>query len=206
MLAISWFCLLITLIAALANRQMTALYSAFGFLLSGFFLLVSHISQMDPAIGPVMPVLNSPLLSIHVSLMMISYALLSLTCICSLTALILSPFRSSSIHRESISTSLITLRDLSRIFLYPAIVTLGTGTFIGAIWANISWGSYWSWDPKETWALITFMVYAVPLHFHDLSVFRKPLFYHIYTVLAFLILLMTYFGVNQFLSGMHSYA
>lgn len=206
MLAVSWFCLLIALVAALANRQMATLYSAFGFLLSGFFLLVSHISQMDPAIGPVMPVLNSPLLTIHVSLMMISYALLSLTCICSLTALILSPFRYSSIHRESISSSLITLRDLSRIFLYPAIVALGTGTFIGAIWANISWGSYWSWDPKETWALITFMVYAVPLHFHDLSVFRKPLFYHVYTVLAFLILLMTYFGVNEFLSGMHSYA
>ena len=95
---------------------------------------------------------------------------------------------------------------LSRIFLYPALTTMGLGIFIGAIWANISWGNYWSWDPKETWALITFMVYAVVVHTQSLPVFRRPVVYHVYMVLAFLTILMTYFGVNYVLGGMHSYA
>ncbi len=83
---------------------------------------------------------------------------------------------------------------------------LGLGIFIGAIWANVSWGNYWSWDPKETWALITFMVYAVALHGQSLPAMRRPRVYHIYMLLAFLSLLVTYFGVNYFMSGMHSYA
>ena len=76
----------------------------------------------------------------------------------------------------------------------------------GAIWANVSWGNYWSWDSKETWALITFMIYAVVVHTQSLPVFRKPLVYHIYITLAFMSIAMTYFGVNYFLTGMHSYA
>ena len=98
------------------------------------------------------------------------------------------------------------LQALSRIFLYPALTTMGFGIFIEAIWANVSWGNYWSWDSKETWALITFMIYAVVVHTQSLSVFRKPLVYHIYITLAFMSIAMTYFGVNYFLTGMHSYA
>nr|WP_306306315.1 cytochrome c biogenesis protein CcsA [Segatella albensis] len=82
----------------------------------------------------------------------------------------------------------------------------GIGIFVGAIWANISWGTYWSWDPKETWALITFMIYAVVLHTHTLPIFRRPKIYHLYMVLAFLCIIMTYFGVNYVLGGLHSYA
>lgn len=206
MLAVAWFCMLVTATAAIIHPRMALLYAAFGFLLSGFFLLVSHIGQMDPAIGPMMPVLNSPLLSVHVSIMMMSYALLALTFLCGLTALLVALIRPSWIHEGGVDSPLMALQDLSRIFLYPAMVTLGPGIFIGAIWANVSWGSYWSWDPKETWALITFMVYAVPLHTRSLPAFRRPLFYHTYIVLAFLTIIMTYFGVNYFLSGMHSYA
>lgn len=169
------------------------LMCAFGFLISGFFLLVSHISLMDPAIGPLMPVLNSPLLSIHVSFMMMSYAFLSITFFCGLAALI-RPRQAEA------------LQVISRVFLYPAIVTLGIGIFLGAIWANISWGSYWSWDPKETWALITFMLYAIALHTQSLPRLARPRAYHIYMVFCFLSILMTYFGVNYLLSGMHSYA
>lgn len=91
-------------------------------------------------------------------------------------------------------------------FFLPALVALCYGIFIGAIWANISWGQYWSWDPKETWALITLMVYAVPVHFFYSKHQHAPLFYHIYMLLAFSTVLMTYFGVNYFLGGMHSYA
>ena len=185
------------------QRTLNTLLLTFGFLLSGFFLLVSHISQMDPQITHMMPVLNSPLLTIHVSVIMMSYALISLTFICGLVAIIAYLIsRQSSLNTYFIES----LAVLSRIFLYPALTTMGLGIFIGAIWANVSWGNYWSWDPKETWALITFMVYAVVLHTQSLPLFRRPLAYHIYMVLAFLTILMTYFGVNYGLGGMHSYA
>ena len=163
---------------------------------------------MDPQITHMMPVLNSPLLSLHVSIIMMSYALVSLTFICGIVALLLKGISKLRGHREktSIATQMESLAVLSRIFLYPALTTMGLGIFIGAIWANVSWGNYWSWDPKETWALITFMVYAVVVHTQSLPIFRRPLAYHIYMVLAFLTILMTYFGVNYFLGGMHSYA
>ena len=189
MLTAAWFVMLISILMQLRIR----IVMVFGFLISGFFLLVSHINQMDPAIGQMMPVLNSPLLSIHVSIIMMSYALLSLTFICGIMGICLRS------HGEE-------LQALSRIFLYPALTTMGFGIFIGAIWANVSWGNYWSWDSKETWALITFMIYAVVVHTQSLPVFRKPLVYHIYITLAFLSIAMTYFGVNYFLTGMHSYA
>lgn len=189
MLTVAWFVMLISILMQLRIR----IVMVFGFLISGFFLLVSHINQMDPAIGQMMPVLNSPLLSIHVSIIMMSYALLSLTFICGIMGICLRS------HGEE-------LQELSRIFLYPALTTMGFGIFIGAIWANVSWGNYWSWDSKETWALITFMLYAVVVHTQSLPVFRKPLVYHIYITLAFMSIAMTYFGVNYFLTGMHSYA
>lgn len=189
MLTVAWFVMLISILMQLRIR----IVMVFGFLISGFFLLVSHINQMDPAIGQMMPVLNSPLLSIHVSIIMMSYALLSLTFICGIMGICMRS------HGEE-------LQALSRIFLYPALTTMGFGIFIGAIWANVSWGNYWSWDSKETWALITFMIYAVVVHTQSLPVFRKPPVYHIYITLAFLSIAMTYFGVNYFLTGMHSYA
>lgn len=196
MLVLAWF---VMLLSVLLWRRFPIMIT-FGFLLSGFLLLVSHISQMDPVMTHLMPVLNSPLLTLHVSVIMMAYALLSLTFVAALTALIAPAKRDE-------------MQLLSQLMLYPALVFLGYGIFIGAIWANVSWGTYWSWDPKETWALITFMVYAVPLH---PSFFasrtpapsrpRTPLYYHLYILLAFLTLLMTYFGVNYFLGGMHSYA
>ena len=187
MLFLAWA---VMLLAFAASRKFPVMLT-FGFLLSGFFLLVSHISQMDPQITHLMPVLNSPLLTIHVSIIMMAFALLALTCATSLTALCM---RRQAEH----------LQLLSLLLLYPALTCLGFGIFIGAIWANVSWGTYWSWDPKETWALITFMVYAIPAH---QKTFRFSLFtYHLYMSLAFLTILMTYFGVNYLLGGMHSYA
>jgi ABC-type transport system involved in cytochrome c biogenesis permease subunit len=124
---------------------------------------------------------------------MMAYALLAMTFIASLTALFLKPQR----HQ---------LHLLSQLMLFPALTCLGFGIFIGAIWANVSWGTYWSWDPKETWALITLMIYAVPLHAESMPCFRNPRFYHLYMIFAFLSVLTTYFGVNYLLGGMHSYA
>ncbi len=194
MLSAAWFVMLISIIFSYRLKDLPSYYmTQFGFLLSGFLLLVSHINQMDPAIGRIMPVLNSPLLSIHVSIIMMSYALLALTFVCGLLGLLMK-------------SQAEMLQVLSRILLYPAITTMGLGIFIGAVWANISWGTYWSWDPKETWALITFMIYAVVLHTQSYPIFRDSKLYHLYMVFAFLSIIMTYFGVNYILGGMHSYA
>ena len=171
----------------------------FGFLLSGFTLLVSYLGQMNPQITHLMPVLSSPLLSAHVSIIMMAYALLAFMMLNGLYALILT-------HTSQHSSQLSTLTTLSRLMLYPAVFFLASGIFLGAIWANVSWGRYWSWDPKEVWALITLMIYAVPFHQESIPLLRRPTVFHAYLVLAFLAVLMTYFGVNYFLGGMHSYA
>jgi ABC-type transport system involved in cytochrome c biogenesis permease subunit len=191
MLVLGWLVALLSILLYRRSRFLAAL----GILQAIIFLLVSHISQMDPQMTHLMPVLNSPLLTLHVSVIMMAYALLSLTFISSLTALFM-PRKRQEIHL------------LSQLMLFPALTFLGIGIFIGAIWANISWGTYWSWDPKETWALITFMIYAVPAHrtFSPLNPHSSPLLYHLYMTLAFLAILMTYFGVNYLLGGMHAYA
>ena len=192
MLLMAW---MIQLMSLLLCRRFPIIVT-FGLLMSGFFLLVSHISQMDPKISHVMPVLSSPLLSLHVSIIMMAFALLSLTFIIGIFSLVMPK-----------NTELSTQNyKLSILFLFPAMTCLGFGIFIGAIWANISWGTYWSWDPKEVWALITFMIYGIALHDKSLPWLRNPKHYHLFMVFAFLTILMTYFGVNYFLGGMHSYA
>ena len=168
----------------------------FGFLLSGFTLLVAYLGQVNPQITPLMPVLLSPWLSIHVSLIMIAYALYAYMFLNGILALCLR-------HKPEQVEKLMLF---SRLMSYPATLFLGIGIFIGSVWANISWGNYWSWDSKEVWALITFMIYGVAFHGSSLPWIRKPLYYHIYMVIAFFSVLMTYVGVNFFLTGMHSYA
>ncbi len=200
MILLAWFIMLLTLIV---YRRFKIIIT-FGFLMSGFFLLVSHIAQMDPNITPIMPILSSPWLSIHVSMVMMSFAMLSLTFICGITALILYFANRKDIEIATSQSE--ALQILSQLFLYPAIACLSIGIFVGAIWANVSWGSYWSWDAKEVWGLITLMVYAVAIHSNSLPKLKRPIAFHIYMILAFLTILMTYFGVNYFLGGMHSYA
>ncbi|HIW44681.1 MAG TPA: cytochrome c biogenesis protein CcsA [Candidatus Prevotella stercoripullorum] len=200
MLLLAWLVMLVAL--AVARRFRIAL--PFGLLLSGFFLLVSHISSMDPQISHLMPVLNSPLLSLHVSVIMAAFALLSLTFLCAVTALLLRLFRGRNATGLADQTGRLAL--LSRLMLYPALALLGIGIFVGAVWANVSWGAYWNWDAKEVWGLITLMVYAVAAHDASLSFLRRPLGYHAFMALAFLTIVMTYFGVNYYLGGMHSYA
>lgn len=168
----------------------------FGFLLSGFTLLVAYLGEINPQITPLMPVLLSPWLSIHVSLIMMAYALYAYIFLNGILALCLR-HKPEQVER---------LMLFSKLMSYPATLFLGVGIFIGSVWANVSWGNYWSWDSKEVWALITFMIYGVAFHGASLPWMRKPMHYHIYMVLAFLSVLMTYVGVNFFLTGMHSYA
>lgn len=200
MLFVAWVVMLVSLVCCMR----VPVVLTFGFLMSGFFLLVSHISQMDPQITHVMPVLNSPLLSIHVSVIITAFALLSITFVCGLTALMARARMGAG--NDGTKRLLESYAVLSRLFLYPAVAMLTIGIFVGAVWAERSWGEYWGWDPKETWALITLMVYAVPLHTTSVSALRRPLAYHVFMTAAFLTIIMTYFGVNYFLGGMHSYA
>ena len=155
-------------------------------------LLVAMMTGSGSQITPLIPVLQSPLLSAHVMTVMCAYALFALQMMLGVYS-----FWTSKLER---------ITALSQLLLYPAIFLLTIGIFLGAVWANVSWGNYWSWDPKESWALITLMVYAIPLHKASIGAFNKPRFYHIYMISAFLAVLITYFGVNFILGGMHSYA
>lgn len=186
-----------TLIVTLIMQKRFLPVKQFGPLLSSFALLVAMITDGNPQITQLMPVLQSPLLSVHVMVIMFSYALFGLTALIGLQGLIAHHRKQEEKEQQ--------LAALSQFLLYPAVALIAIGIFIGAIWANVSWGRYWSWDSKETWALITMLIYSAPLH-ADIKWLRKAQHMHIYMLLAFLSVLMTYFGVNYFLSGMHSYA
>ncbi len=189
MLQMAWMVML----ASLFVYRNFRIVLTFGLLLSGFLLLVSHLGQMDPKITHLMPVLSSPLLSIHVSCVMMAYGLFSITFACGVYGII---------NRKKMKE----MHLLSQLFLFPAEFLLTAGIFLGAIWANVSWGRYWGWDPKEVWALITMLIYAIPMHSSSVPWIRKPIHYHIFMTSAFLAVLITYFGVNFFLGGLHSYA
>ena len=147
--------------------------------------------------------------SSDVSLIMVSYALFAFMMLNGLLAFCIGGWRKKVIDSEIQEQCKVRVEQLmlfSRLMLYPAVFCLGAGIFIGAVWANVSWGRYWALDPKEVWALITFLIYDAAFHGQSLAVFRQPRFFHAYMVLAFLTVLMTYFGVNYLLGGMHSYA
>lgn len=191
--------MLIALLLSLFTAHLSMLTLSSGFLISGFTLLVSYLGQMNPRITSLMPVLQSPWLSSHVSLIMISYSLFAFITVNAIVSLLL-------VKRKEQQRAVEALTVLSRLLLYPAVLLLAIGIFLGAVWANVSWGSYWSWDPKEVWALVTMIVYGIAFHRQSLSFLRRPLFFHLYMFFAFLTVLMTYFGVNYLLGGMHSYA
>ena len=148
---------------------------------------------------PLQPVLQTPLLGIHVSVIMLAYTLFAVIMVNGILGLCMPA------KRESIM-------QLSQVLLYPAVFCLTAGIFIGAVWANLSWGRYWGWDPKETWALITMLVYAVLLHWpllkgkFQMSNLKFQISYHILSIVAFAFVLFTYFGVSYLLGGLHSYA
>ena len=173
-------------LSQLRNHRTALTVFAVAILVCFVFLMNHFLGKYSPENHP-LPVLNSRLLPIHIATIMMAYTLLFFIFLSSLVGIIRPKLRQTTLH-------------LSQLLLFPAIAFLCYGIFIGAIWANVSWGTYWSWDPKETWALITLMVYAVPAH-RSIRMNR-----HVYMTLAFLTILITYFGVNFFLGGMHSYA
>lgn len=178
--------------AAAPSLSMLCLNLA-AFMVAGFGCLSCGFSFMDEAITSLMPVLGSPLLAVHVSLVMLAYAGLAFTFADAVIALCVP--RLSEM-----------LANVSRLMLLPSLFFLSLGIFLGAVWAGISWGTYWSWDPKETWALITLLVYALPAHGKMFLPAGKSRSLHLYFLFAFLVLLMTYVGTNTLLPGLHSYA
>ena len=161
----------------------------------GFCLLVAMMSGSNPPVTNLMPVLSSPLLCFHVAVIMMSYALFFFLMMIGVAGLI---------SGKKASNFQLSTFNLAKRLLYPAVFLLALGIVIGALWANISWGNYWSWDPKEVWALITFIVYALPMH-PSLKIHTSPRAFYLYCVLAFFSVIVTYFGVNLFLGGVHAY-
>ena len=177
----AWCTLLLTFLL----QRKFAMLLPFGFLLCGLTLMVSMLGESNPQITQLMPVLQSPLLSIHVVVIMIAYSLLAFIMLNGVTAVILH--QSQKECKEQIER----LQIISQIILYPAIFLLAIGIFIGAVWANVSWGRYWGWDPKEVWALITMLVYALALHPRSLPWFHRTMFFHVFWITAFITVLIT---------------
>ncbi len=193
------------MLSALLFQRRFFLFLPFGFIFSALVLLVSSMGAANPQITQLQPVLASPLLSIHVSLIMIAYTLFGFVTFTAIFALLQFFIMKRKGLLSEIEARLTQMLVMSKIVLYPAVFLLAAGIFVGATWAEISWGTYWSWDPKETWALITLIIYGLAIHPITNPQMQRPLFFHIYTLFAFFTLLMTYFGVNYLLGGMHSY-
>ena len=185
--------LFVALVALLVERRKTFRAVTISWLSVLIVLLVVLYIRMTT--HPLIPVLRSPFFSLHISTIVTAYTLLLGIMIVGIIAL----FRPKDLPR------LERLKNLSTAMLYPAVALLAMGIFIGAVWANVSWGNYWSWDPKEVWALITLLIYAAPLHGKIWKSFQKPMFFHIYGIIAVLSVVITYFGVNLLLGGVHAY-
>ncbi|MCX2717759.1 cytochrome c biogenesis protein CcsA [Helicobacter sp. MIT 21-1697] len=172
--------------------------------LAGITLFVAHLGDMDPQIGNLVPVLKSYWLNIHVSVITASYGFLGLCFMLGLITLIMFVLRSEK--RVQVEHSILALSALNEMSMILGLFLLSVGNFLGGIWANESWGRYWGWDSKETWALISIGVYAIILHLRFIVGKNFPFIFASASVIGFFSVLMTYFGVNYYLTGMHSYA
>ena len=180
-------------------------------LLAGITLFVAHLGDMDPQIGNLVPVLKSYWLNIHVSVITASYGFLGLCFMLGLITLIMFILRSPKIplkaaSKDNITNSILSLVALNEMAMVLGLFLLLVGNFLGGIWANESWGRYWGWDSKETWSLISIGVYAIILHLRFVCARNMPFVLTTASVIGFFSVLMTYFGVNLYLTGMHSYA
>ena len=198
------FASLISVLAGMIFYRQSKIVFALAVLFGGLILFVSELNWMDPQIGLLIPVLKSPWLMFHVAVIMISYGFFGISFLLGITNLVMLLVNKKK-RNEMISLKIRELSIINEISLWIGLCFLTTGTFLGAIWANESWGRYWGWDPKETWALITIIVYAIVTHIAFIHKKENPKMLNAGSVIAFFCVLMTYFGVNYFLSGMHSY-
>ena len=201
MIYVGWATMLFGLIFG-RKSSMTIAATAF---LTAFILMVAHWNWMDPEIANLQPVLNSYWLMIHVSIIVASYGPFALGMILGLIALILMILTTKN-NKEKVGLMIKEMTIINEMSLTVGLVMLTIGNFLGGMWANESWGRYWGWDPKETWALISIMIYAFVLHLRLVPGLRSRFTFNMFSVAAFASILMTYFGVNFYLSGLHSYA
>jgi len=178
--------------------------AALGGLLTVVVLGVSMLSTFDPAIGPLVPVLVSYWLNIHVTIITSSYGFLGLSFL--IGALILILYMAKGPGRENVREAIKTLDNINYHVMVTGLGLLSIGTLLGGVWANESWGRYWGWDAKETWSLVTILVYAIVLHFRFIPKLKSAWLTAALATAAIGSVVMTYFGVNYFLTGLHSYA
>jgi len=201
MIFISW----VTLLAGFIFSRKSAFALSATAVLASMTLMVAHLSFMDPEITNLVPVLKSYWLTLHVSVITGSYGFLGLGAILGLITLILLSL-SNDRNRERISNTIDELTVINYKTLTLGLYFLTIGTFLGAVWANESWGRYWGWDPKETWSLITIIIYSIVIHSRLIPGMKDIFTFNLLSLFAFSSVLMTYFGVNYYLSGLHSYA
>ena len=201
MIYVGWATMLFGLIFG-RRSSMTIAATAF---LTAFILMVAHWNWMDPEIANLQPVLNSYWLMIHVSIIVASYGPFALGMILGLISLLLMVLTTSK-NKSKIGLMIKELTIINEMSLTVGLIMLTIGNFLGGQWANESWGRYWGWDPKETWALISIMIYAFVLHTRLVPGLRSRFSFNLFSVGAFASIIFTYFGVNFYLSGLHSYA
>lgn len=193
------------LLAILGKRNTSDLTIAAGAFVTSMILMIAHWNWMDPAIANLQPVLNSYWLMIHVAVIVASYGPFALGMILGVVSLLLMIFTTKE-NKVKMDLNIKELTIINEMALTVGLVMLTIGNFLGGMWANESWGRYWGWDPKETWALISIMIYAFVIHMRLIPGLRGRWFFNLMSIVAFASILMTYFGVNFYLAGLHSYA
>jgi cytochrome c-type biogenesis protein CcsB len=202
MLYISWSIILAGILFARTSELAVATTGMF----AGITLFVAHLSWLDPQITTLVPVLKSYWLTLHVSIITASYGFLGLSTLLGFVSLIFYIMLGNEKKREQVSVNILEATRISEMSVIVGLSLLTIGNFIGGVWANESWGRYWGWDPKETWALITILVYVFISHMRFVSAISSNFIYNAASVVAYSSVIMTYFGVNYYLSGLHSYA
>lgn len=193
-----------TMLAGMIFGRKYPFVIATGAMLSGIILFVAHLNWMNPEITHLVPVLNSYWLMIHVAIITASYGFIGLSAFIGLLVLILYSISTSS-NSKNVKGFILQLTTISEMSVTIGLYMLTIGTFLGGVWANESWGRYWGWDSKETWALITVVIYSFIAHMRMIPSLKGIYNYTVASVIGFSSVLMTYFGVNYYLSGMHSY-
>ena len=201
MIYVAWATMGVGLLFA-KKSDLTVASTAF---VSSMILMIAHWNWMDPSIANLVPVLDSYWLMIHVSVIVGSYGPFTLGMILGIVSLILMVFITKN-NKDIIKLKLKELTIINELSLTVGLIMLTIGNFLGGMWANESWGRYWGWDPKETWALISILIYAFVLHMRLIPKLRGNWLFNLMSIIAFASIMMTYFGVNFYLVGLHSYA
>ena len=194
-----------TVLAGIMFAKKSPISLAVTAILSAIFILISSLSWMDPEITNLVPVLKSVWLIIHVAVITSSYGFFALATLLGVLNMIVILMINKG-NNIRVTPTLIELSTIIEMAMIIGLYLLTVGTFLGAVWANESWGRYWGWDPKETWALVTVLVYSIVIHLRNVPGMKSPFVVSTGSIIGFASVMMTYFGVNYFLSGMHSYA